>query len=187
MACVVYGARPRDPSAPARYSTGMKLIEQSLLDTLAASASSAPRGRAHHNVHANATDPVQRFFVVADQRSYFRPHRHLVRSELALIVRGAVDVLTFDDEGTVTGRWSAGEGQGAVAYETPQHVWHTVLVRRDGTAFFEVKEGPYDPATAVDFAPWAPPEGDAAVAQYQHPETALRAPDRKLSAWACGT
>ena len=89
MACVVYGARPRDPSAPARYSTGMKLIEQSLLDTLTASASSAPRGRAHHNVHANASDPVQRFFVVADQRSYFRPHRHLVRSELALIVRGA--------------------------------------------------------------------------------------------------
>ena len=182
MACVVYGARPRDPSAPARYSTGMKLIEQSLLDTLAASASSAPRGRAHHNVHANATDPVQRFFVVADQRSYFRPHRHLVRSELALIVRGAVDVLTFDDEGTVTGRWSAGEGQGAVAYETPQHVWHTVLVRRDGTAFFEVKAGPDDPATAVDFAPWAPPEGDAAVAQYQHWLRAAQPGDRSPGA-----
>jgi len=26
-----------------------------------------------------------------------------------------------------------------------------------GAAFLEVKEGPYDPATAVEFAAWAPP------------------------------
>jgi len=30
-----------------------------------------------------------------------------------------------------------------------------------------VKEGPYDPATAVQFAPWAPPEGAADVPAFR--------------------
>jgi len=41
-----------------------------------------------------------------------------------------------------------------------------------------VKQGPYDPATAVDFAPWAPAEGDPAVAQYQLWLRAARPGDR---------
>jgi hypothetical protein len=35
-----------------------------------------------------------------------------------------------------------------------------------GGAFLEVKEGPYDPATAVEFAAWAPAEGDAGAAGF---------------------
>src|SRR5258708_19158569 len=65
-------------------------------------AAPGPRARAHHNTHATAADPVQRFLVVACGDSYFRPHRHKTRSELAVIVRGRVDVLTFDERGRVT-------------------------------------------------------------------------------------
>jgi hypothetical protein len=36
----------------------------------------------------------------------------------------------------------------------------------DGCAFLEVKEGPYDPATVVEFAAWAPAEGDASVPEF---------------------
>ena len=137
----------------------MKVFDQSLLDGLAEKASGSPRGRAHHNVHATPADLVQRFFVVADRRSYFRPHRHQTKSELAVVLRGAFDVLTFDDAGIVQGRWSVGEGQAILAYETPRMTWHTLFARTDHSAFLEVKEGPYDPALAVEFAAWAPPEG----------------------------
>jgi hypothetical protein len=37
----------------------------------------------------------------------------------------------------------------------------------DGAAFLEIKEGPYDPATAIEFVPWAPAEGDASVPAFQ--------------------
>ena len=145
----------------------MKLLPRTLLDELAAKAAANPRARAHHNIHLTPADLVQRFLVVARGDSYFRPHRHASRSELALLVRGRVDVLTFDERGRVTARYGVGEGTDNIAYETPQATWHTVVPGPAGGAFLEIKEGPYDPATAVEFATWAPAEGDAAVPDFQ--------------------
>ena len=144
----------------------MKLLPRSLLEELAAQASASPRARAHHNIHASASDPVQRFVVVARADSYFRPHRHATRSELAILMRGALDVLTFDEQGRVTARYAVGEGTDSIAYETPPGVWHTVVPGRSGAAFLEVKQGPYDPATSAQFAAWAPAEGHAAVGAF---------------------
>jgi cupin fold WbuC family metalloprotein len=144
----------------------VKLLSRTLLDELAAKAAASPRARAHHNIHATPADPVQRFLVVAQGDSYFRPHRHATRSELALIVRGRLDVLTFDEHGRVTARYAVGEGTDALAYETPQDTWHTIVPGADGGAFLEVKEGPYDPASSAEFAAWAPAEGHASVPKF---------------------
>ncbi len=144
----------------------MKLISHHLLDELTARAAASPRGRAHHNIHESPTDPVQRFFVVANRKSYFRPHRHLTKSELAMVLRGRVDILTFDEQGRVLARYSAGEGADSMAYETPRATWHTLIADTDGTAFFEVKEGPYDPVTTSQFASWAPAEGEPDAAAF---------------------
>ena len=141
----------------------LKLVPHALLDELAARAAASPRARAHHNIHATPEDPVQRFLVVAQGDSYFRPHRHTSRSELALLVRGGVDVLLFDERGRVLARHAVGENADSLAYETAQGVWHTLVPGSAGCAFLEIKEGPYDPATAVQFAEWAPAEGDSAV------------------------
>lgn len=138
----------------------MKLFTQALLDDLAAKAMESPRGRAHHNIHATAADPLQRFFVVANRQSYIRPHRHRTKFELAMVLRGRFDVVTFDDEGRVTGRWTIGDGSSTVGYESPSMTWHTLVARTDGSAFLEIKEGPYDPVVAAEFAAWAPAEGD---------------------------
>ena len=144
----------------------MKLLSRTLLDELAAKAAASPRARAHHNIHATPADPVQRFVVVACGHSYFRPHRHQTRSELAVVVRGRLDVLTFDERGRVVARYPVGDGTASIAYETPQGTWHTVVPGAGGGAFLEVKEGPYDPATAVEFAAWAPAEGHASVPKF---------------------
>lgn len=141
----------------------MKLFTEALLDELAAKAAASPRRRAHHNIHSGNADLVQRFLVTVNRDSYVRPHRHLARSELALVIRGGFDVLTFDDSGVVTARYAVGEGAPTLGFETPQGIWHTLIARVDGSTFLEVKEGPYDPATSSQFAPWAPPEGDAAA------------------------
>jgi len=145
----------------------LEILPRTLLDELAAKAAASPRLRAHHNIHATPADPVQRFLVVAQRDSYFRPHRHASRSELALLLRGAVDVLLFDDRGHVLARHAVGTDTDNFGYETPQGVWHTLVPGAGGCAFLEVKEGPYDPATAVQFAAWAPPEGAAEAPAFQ--------------------
>jgi len=145
----------------------LKLVPHALLDELAAKATASPRARAHHNIHATPADPVQRFLVVAQGDSYFRPHRHASRSELALLVRGRLDVLIFDERGRVLARQPVGEKTASLAYETQQGTWHTVVPAGSGCAFLEIKEGPYDPATSVQFAEWAPAEGDAAVPEFR--------------------
>jgi cupin fold WbuC family metalloprotein len=145
----------------------MKLFSRSLLDDLAARATASPRQRANHNIHAHATDVVQRFFIAANRNTYFRPHRHLAKSELAMVIRGRFAVLTFDPSGQVLGRYEVGEGAPVIGFETPQATWHTLVACDDGATFLEIKEGPYDAASAAEFAPWAPAEGHASVPQYQ--------------------
>lgn len=144
----------------------MKLFSRTLLDELTARATGSPRARAHQNVHESPADLVQRFFVVANRTSYFRPHRHVTKSELAMLLRGRFVVVTFDVTGTVTGRYAVGDDTPNMAYETPRDTWHTLVADTDGSAFLEVKEGPYDPATASEFAAWAPPEGDPTAARF---------------------
>ncbi len=144
----------------------MKIFSTTLLDELAAKAAASPRKRANYNVHASSTDLVQRFFIAADRDTYFRPHRHVTKSELALVLRGRFDVITFDDVGRVTSRYAVGEGTADIGFETPSGTWHTLVACTDGATFLEIKEGPYDPAIAAEFAPWAPPEGDAAVSAF---------------------
>jgi cupin fold WbuC family metalloprotein len=145
----------------------MKLFSHDILNELTAKAAASSRRRAHLNIHSDPSDVVQRFFVVTQPDTYFRPHRHATKSELAVVLRGYVDVLTFDDAGGVTGRFRVGSDTGNFAYETPRNVWHTLVVGTEGVAFVEVKEGPYDPTTAVEFAPWAPAEGAESVPTYQ--------------------
>ena len=145
----------------------LKLLPRALLDELATRAAASPRARAHHNIHATPADLVQRFLVVAQGDSYFRPHLHTTRAELALLLRGDVDVLIFDEAGRVLARHAVGADADSFAYETPPGVWHTLVPGAAGCAFLEIKEGPYDPSTAVQFAAWAPPEGDAAVPAFR--------------------
>jgi len=144
----------------------MKLLSAKLLDELALQAAASPRRRAHFNVHAGPADPVQRFFVAAQRDTYIRPHRHQVRSELALVLRGRFDLLTLDDAGTLTGRQGVGEQCASIGYELPAGTWHMLIAQTDGAAFLEVKEGPYDPATAAEFTSWAPVEGAAGARDF---------------------
>ena len=152
---------------PALHEDHVKLLPHALLDELAAKAAASPRGRAHHNIHPAPEDPVQRFVVVALANSYFRPHRHPLRGELAVLLRGQVDVLVFDAERTcavASCRWR--RGRRASRTRPSREPGTRSLPGSDGCAFLEVKQGPYDPTTASEFAPWAPAEGTPQVPQF---------------------
>ena len=70
-----------------------------------------------------------------------------------------------DDAGTIASVARLGAGGGA-GVDIDPGIWHTVVVLSDSAVCFEVKPGPWDAATDKEFAPWAPPEGDAAGVEY---------------------
>jgi cupin fold WbuC family metalloprotein len=109
----------------------MKIVDEAFIEALIAAAEASPRRRAHRNLHPTLDDPVQRFCMAAFPGSYCRPHRHTGqgRWEVFIALRGAAVVLTFDDEGRVTGRHAIGGGGPARIVEVPPYAWHTVVVK----------------------------------------------------------
>ncbi|AUH52799.1 cupin fold metalloprotein, WbuC family [Chromobacterium sp. ATCC 53434] len=142
----------------------MKTINNQDLAALSAKASCAPRLRAHHNIHAELGDSIQRLAIAMEPDTYVRPHRHPGSPELLIVLSGALDWIAFDADGeTVVGRHRLGDG-GARVFEMPENTWHSVVSLEPGTVVFEVKRGPYLPLPEADVAAWAPAEGEAGVA-----------------------
>jgi cupin fold WbuC family metalloprotein len=144
----------------------MKRIDQTLLTTLSTQAAASPRKRAHHNLHPQLDDPVQRLCIAMEPGTYVRPHRHMQPEtwEILLILSGAVALLIFDESGKVQERIELAAGGEVTAVEIPANTWHAVASLKAGTVVFEVKQGPYAPISEVNYAPWSPAEGAQAEA-----------------------
>jgi cupin fold WbuC family metalloprotein len=149
----------------------VKLISSALLETVAGLASASPRRRMNHNFHSGPADNPHRFLNVLLRGTYIRPHRHSAppKAECFVVLEGAADVILFDDGGSITARYQLGvespEGR-LWGVDLPAGVWHTVVPRTARAVCFEVKPGPWEPANDKEFAVWAPPENDPAVAAY---------------------
>jgi len=125
----------------------------------------------NHNFHSGPDDNPHRFLNVLLYGTYIRPHRHLdpPKAESFVVLEGAADVIVFDDHGNITARYRLGaaSGSGRVwGVDLPPGIWHTILPRTPRAVCFEVKPGPWQPATDKEFAPWAPAEDDPAAAEY---------------------
>lgn len=129
-------------------------------------AAASPRLRSHLNVHESLDAAVQRLFIATEPDTYMRPHRHpeAHKWEFFTVLQGAIDLLLFDDDGTLQQRVPMAPG-GVQAVEVAPGSWHAYLCREPGSLALEVKQGAYAPTAEEDFAPWSPPENsEAAVA-----------------------
>lgn len=150
----------------------MKVFSADFLNELTAQAQGSPRKRQHRNIHESYADPCQRLFNAIDPGSYIRPHRHAAdpRDELLIAVRGSMALVTFDEQGMVTGVVRFGvdrNGEGlAVGTEVAANTWHTVIALEPGCVLLEVKAGPFDPNQPKDLALWAPDEGSTEALAY---------------------
>jgi cupin fold WbuC family metalloprotein len=143
-------------------SMDVQLITRSLFDEVAGRASQSPRRRMNHNFHAGPTDNPHRFLNVLLKGTYICPHRHLIppKAETFLVLEGLVAFLLFDDEGRVTASYALGPGGEALGIDVQPGLWHTLTAVTERAICFEVKPGPWDPASDKEFATWAPEEGD---------------------------
>ena len=145
-----------------------KILTTQLIKELGRKAAAAPRRRTNHNFHDSPDDPVQRLVVVMQKGTYIRPHRHAAENmwEFAVAVKGRMQVILLNDDGSLRERVDLASGGQTIGLEVPPEAWHTWLALDEDAAFFECKRGPYHPEKTNVFAPWSPPEGDPRVAAY---------------------
>lgn len=144
----------------------MNMIDNRLVSEMMERALSSDRKRTNHNLHKSAEDPIQRYCIAATRESYFRPHRHPNNWEVAIVFRGRFEFIVFDESGRVAESHTVGHDTGKNGFEIEADRWHCWIPLTNEGVFFEVKPGPYDPATAAEFAPWAPEEGSTDAKVY---------------------
>jgi cupin fold WbuC family metalloprotein len=140
-------------------------IDGALFARVLAQARASSRRRMNFNFHATPEENPSRFLNVLLRGTYITPHRHIdpPKAESLVVLEGRVAFFVFDAEGRVVGRHALESGRGI---DVDPGVWHTAATLSDHAVCFEVKPGPYSPASDKDFAPWAPREGDPRAAAY---------------------
>jgi cupin fold WbuC family metalloprotein len=149
----------------------MKIINESLLDSISAQAVKNQRLRINYNFHKQLDDPLNRLLNAMEPGSYFPPHRHKNpdKEEIFLVLRGNVAVFVFDDDGAVVSSTEVSPQKGVYGMEIEAGVWHSLIVLEPCTVVYEVKKGPYVPLTPDNIARWAPDSADKEkVEQYMN-------------------
>ena len=126
----------------------------------------SPRGRARLCAHPDPSDAVHEMLICLARTSYVRPHRHQ-RSESAHIIRGAGDLVLFDEQGGVTEVLALSDCAGGKTFfvRLAEPVYHTYLLKTEFLIFHETTPGPLDRGL-TEFAPWAPTEDSSAAAAF---------------------
>lgn len=158
----------------------LQRIDTALFARVAEQARHSPRRRRNHNFHAEP-DAVQRFLNVLQPGTYVRPHRHRrdqpgAGFECFLVLQGALGLLVLDAHGALLQleRLSA---RGPVrGIELAEDQFHTLVALEPDTVLFELKQGPYVPASDKDFLASFPAEGTPEAAAQEARWQALFSP-----------
>lgn len=128
----------------------MMYIDQEFLENLTEKACENQRLRINYNLHESLEAPVQRLFNAMEPGTVLPIHRHVDTAETYLVVRGALKVLVYAADGTLTEERELNPDKGNYGAHVPAGQWHTVEILEKGTVIFEVKQGPYRPLSEED-------------------------------------
>jgi cupin fold WbuC family metalloprotein len=85
----------------------MKIVTKKMISDLLASAAALPRKRMNLNLHAELSDPINRFINAGLVGTYVRPHCHRIgRWELVNVLQGSLDIVIFTSGGQLKDRFT---------------------------------------------------------------------------------
>ena len=142
------------------------LLQNSLIAEGRKASRTSDRKRIMLPVQRTQEAKVQRLLNFLQPGTYIRPHCHPLphATESVCLLAGHLEVLIFDADGPIKERHHLTSTNPLIDLEPG--TWHGMLVHEPDTIIFEVKQGPYNPATDKEFAPWSPSEDSAKVAQF---------------------
>lgn len=123
----------------------MKTIDNSLLDEVSSQAKALPRLRMNYNFHQSLDDKCHRFLNAVEPGTEVPIHRHPTKDESFVLLRGKVNVSTYNDDGSIKNGVVLCPEEGRYGVNIPKGVWNNLESLESGSVFFECKEGPFVP------------------------------------------
>lgn len=123
----------------------MKIIDDSLIETVVEQAKASPRLRMNYNFHQSLDDKCHRLLNALEVGTEVPIHRHPTKDESFVLLRGKIRVNLYNDAGDVTESVLLSLSDGVYGVDIPKNVWHNVECLESGSVIFEVKEGPFVP------------------------------------------
>ena len=115
------------------------------------------KGRVRMNLHPDSADNLHEMFIAIRPNSYIRPHKHPHKSEAFHIVYGEVDIVIFEDDGSIRQvvALAAGSSSTAFYYRMSTPFFHTLMIKSDLLVVHEITNGPFikDGTAFAGFAP----------------------------------
>ena len=115
------------------------------------------RSRVRLCAHRSPNDSLHEMFIVHYKNCYVRPHKHLKKDESILVLEGEVDLVIFNEDGSIRQINELGAlVSGKYFYQRlPAETFHMLIVRSNLLVFHESTEGPFLRENTV-FPDWAP-------------------------------
>lgn len=125
------------------------------------------RVRSRICLHSTPDDPLHDMVLVFHNTTYFRPLRHIERSQLFHILEGAMSLVLLDDSGSVLEVIELGAVGSPHAFEAflSPGVWYSFVLRSEWLVIRETTTGPMT-ATDRQYAPFSPEENDPTAQEY---------------------
>jgi len=107
--------------------------------------------------HNSKNDLLHDMIIIHSKDTYVRPHKHLMKDESMHVLDGIMEVVVFDENGTIEDVFQMGNYSSykPFFYRMPRNTMHTVIVKLDTVVFAESTVGPFN-RNETQFADWAP-------------------------------
>lgn len=120
------------------------LISVELLDALSAQAQASPRLRMNYDLRNTPADQSQRMLNALEPGTVMPIHRHRNTSETAVVLRGKVKWLYYNDKGEITDTFVVAPGTDLVGINVPIDQWHSLECLESGSVILATKDGPWE-------------------------------------------
>ena len=110
-------------------------------------------------VHMNPSEKLHDMIIVHTKDCYVRPHKHASRAESITILEGEVDLVLFEEDGSISSVVRMGElrTNKTFFYRLSSSIYHMFIIRSEFLVFHEATEGPFNKEDTI-FPKWSPPE-----------------------------
>ena len=126
------------------------IITKDILDELTAKAKASERLRTNLDLRNSPEDQSQRMLNAMEPGTVMPIHRHQETTETAVILRGRLRWMYYDEQGNLTDDFLLEADDGIRGISVPKGQWHSIECLESGTIIFESKDGPWKPLTDGD-------------------------------------
>ena len=120
------------------------VIDGKILDNLSAQAKANPRLRQAMDLRNSPEDLSQRMLNALEPGTVMPIHRHRASSETVVLLRGKIEWIFYDDNGSETERVTLDANGDLRMINVERARWHSLVCLEPGSVLFESKDGKYE-------------------------------------------